>query len=650
MTVHNKKTRERITALAVALAAALLSLLATRYFSFLASLENIAADIRIAALQKPMPQSKDIVIAALIEDTVTQFAYRSPIDRAFLAGLLETLEKKGARVIGVDILIDQPTEPDKDALLKRTLQALKTPFFFSYTNTPSIVNEAQLAFMNDFIPPQNRAGANLLTDPFDGTVRWIFAGETNPGMPIGFPRKAALLYGKATPPENAEIIWRARPDVDTPPFPIYPAHTIALLPDEWFTGKIVLVGAVLSITDRHRTPLAVVHDGDQGMMPGIIVQAHGISQLLEDRHHPRLATGPAAAITLALALVGMLIGLLKRGVMFNVVTGLLVIAAWWSGGMLGFSHGLPLVPLVAPTLALALSLWMMDTLIGGAERKQREFVQSAFSRYVSRAVVNQLVDNPEALSIKGERREATFIFTDIAGFTTLSESLNSEKLSDLLNAYLDGACQIILKHEGTIDKFIGDAIMSLFNAPIAQPDHVARAVRCALDLDDYTERFRAQHATEGIDFGITRIGVNTGVAVVGNFGSTQRMDFTALGDTVNIASRTEGANKYFGTRVLCTERVVAQCPGIGFRPVGEVVLKGKTQAIMLYTPVAPDEARSDFFVAYQAAFKLLEAHNPEALPALQALARARPDDVLVRFHLSRVEAGEITSRVILDDK
>ncbi|NBS94299.1 MAG: adenylate/guanylate cyclase domain-containing protein, partial [Betaproteobacteria bacterium] len=196
------------------------------------------------------------------------------------------------------------------------------------------------------------------------------------------------------------------------------------------------------------------------------------------------------------------------------------------------------------TLGLALSLWMMDTLIGGAERKQRQFVQGAFSRYVSPDVVNQLVENPEALAVKGDRRELSFIFTDVAGFTTLSEGLSAEKLSETLNAYLDGACQIILESKGTIDKFIGDAIMTIFNAPIPQDDHAERAVRCALAIDAYAEDFRKRYNAEGIPIGVTRIGIHSGPAVIGNFGSQQRMDFTALGDTVNTAARTEGVNKY----------------------------------------------------------------------------------------------------------
>lgn len=650
MALSKKKLKELGTAIGVALLATVLAAAATKYLSFLSSLENIAADIRIAALQPPMPQSKDIVIAGITEETVAQFPYRSPVDRAFLANLLKTLEKKGAKAIGVDVLFDQPTEPEKDALLKQTLRDLKTPLFVSYTNTPTVVNEDQLAFLDNFVPADKRAGANLATDPFDGSVRWTFSGETTPGMPIGFARKGAQLVGVATAKVDEEIAWRAQPDAETPPFPVYPSHALAVMPDDWVKGKIVLVGAVLSITDRHRTPMAVVFDDDRGMMPGIEVQAHSLSQLLEGRHHPRLPAQWAIVLTAAFALLGMAIGLLKKGIGFNVVVGIVLIAGWWVGSMLGFTYGFPLVPLVSPTLGLALSLWMMDTLIGGAERKQRQFVQGAFSRYVSPDVVNQLVENPEALAVKGDRRELSFIFTDVAGFTTLSEGLSAEKLSETLNAYLDGACQIILESKGTIDKFIGDAIMTIFNAPIPQDDHAERAVRCALAIDAYAEDFRKRYNAEGIPIGVTRIGIHSGPAVIGNFGSQQRMDFTALGDTVNTAARTEGVNKYFGTRICATQPIVDQCKTVHFRPIGDVVLKGKTEAVTLYNPVTDEFAASQAYRDYMDTYALLKSEDPKGADAVRALKHTYPDDPLIDFHLYRVESGLCTARVVMEDK
>ena len=239
----------------------------------------------------------------------------------------------------------------------------------------------------------------------------------------------------------------------------------------------MLVGAKLSLEDRHRTPMAIIDDEWEGRMPGVTVMAHAMSQLIEDRKPHKVTQELTFAICAVLGIIGMLIGLAKKGILFSVIGGFFAAFTLWLVAFLGFSKGLPMIPVIAPTITLAFALWMMDLLIGKAERQQRQFVQGAFSRYVEPAVVEKLVENPEYLNVTGVKQDTTFIFTDVAGFTTLSEKLESKVLSDVLNAYLDGACEIIFKYGGTVDKFIGDAIMVVFNAPIPQKDHIERAVK-----------------------------------------------------------------------------------------------------------------------------------------------------------------------------
>lgn len=646
-----RNVKQSLAAVFIAAIAGLTATLATQHLAFLASLENIAADIRVAAFQPPMQQSREIAVVAITEDTLSRFAYRSPVDRAFLASLLLQLEAKGAKAIGLDVLLDQPTEPGKDVLLAKTIRQLKTPLFISYTNTPSHVTEDQLDYLNQFVPKEFRASANLATDPFDGAVRWIFPGETGPGVPPSFARMAISMMGQPMPPTTQPAIaWRAAPDAETPPFPIYPAHAIAALPKEWFENRLLLVGATLSITDRHRTPMAILYDDARGMMPGILVQAHSISQLLDGRSAERPSGLLTFLFSLIFAVGGVAIGLLKRSIAFSFLMGIIVLTFLWLIGMLGYAHGLPLVPLLAPSLALALSLWMMDTFIGKAERKQKEFIQGAFSRYVSPAVVEQLVDNPAALSLTGKRQEASFLFTDIAEFTSLSEKLSSDRLSNLLNAYLNGACEIIQKHQGTIDKFIGDAIMAVFNAPLPQADHQERAVRCALELDTYAERFRATQNENGIPLGVTRIGLHSGTATIGNFGSQARMDFTALGDTVNIAARTEGVNKYFGTRICCTQEIMQGCPNLLFLPVGEVVLKGKEKAVALYQPIHNSGLERGLLDDYNAAYLGLASNAPDSDQAFERLRIKYPQHPLIEFYWKRIRSGNRSTRIVMDEK
>ena len=184
----NKNQSLYLSSVGVTLAASIIGGLLTLNFAPLKKLEVTVKDIRITALQPPEEQSSEIVIAAITEETVSMFPYRSPIDREFIASLIKILETKGAKAVGIDILFDSPTEPKKDQKLKDTIKNSKVPIFASYTNTPSIVNKDQLSYLNDFVPLEKRAAANMATDPYDGTVRWIYPGEDETGMPKSFPR------------------------------------------------------------------------------------------------------------------------------------------------------------------------------------------------------------------------------------------------------------------------------------------------------------------------------------------------------------------------------------------------------------------------------------------------------------------------------
>src|SRR5262249_33575054 len=158
---------------------------------------------------------------------------------------------------------------------------------------------------------------------------------------------------------------------------------------------------------------------------------------------------------------------------------------------------------------------------------------------------------------------------------TLSETLESRELAALLNRYLDGVTGCVLRYDGLVDKFVGDAVFAIFNAPIDLSNHATLAVRCAMDMERFATAFAAEQKALGLPFGITRIGVHTGVAVIGNFGSSTRFNYTATGDAVNLASRLEGLNKHFHTRLMVSDSTVALCPSIDFRPIADVTVKGK---------------------------------------------------------------------------
>jgi adenylate cyclase len=273
-------------------------------------------------------------------------------------------------------------------------------------------------------------------------------------------------------------------------------------------------------------------------------------------------------------------------------------------------------------------------------REAAEQAKAILSRYFSPNLAQELAENPEFLKLGGERRELTFVFTDLADFTPLVEALDPSVVVPLLNEYLDGMTQIVFRHGGTTEKIVGDAVHAIFGAPREQPDHAARGVACAMEMDAFAEAFRERKNAEGLPLGATRIGVHSGMAIVGNFGGDLFFDYTAHGDAINTAARLEGANKFLGTRICVSERIVDQIPNFRGRPVGTITLKGKTEGLRVFEPLPDDEAESPVTESYREAFAKLEEGDAGARQAFAALVGQYGDDPLATFHLKRLLAGE----------
>ena len=219
------------------------------------------------------------------------------------------------------------------------------------------------------------------------------------------------------------------------------------------------------------------------------------------------------------------------------------------------------------------------------EGRQKRYIQGAFSQYLSPEIVKQIADNPEMLALGGQRREVTFYFSDIQGFTTFSEQLSPEKLTKLMNRYLGEMTDTILASGGTLDKYIGDAVMAFWGAPAPCPDHALVACKAALANQKRLERLREEFAREGYPPVRNRIGLNSGPASIGNMGSAARLSYTAIGDNVNLASRLEGANKAYGTYIMISESTYKGAGGaaaVEVRELDFVKVKGKNLPIRVY--------------------------------------------------------------------
>jgi adenylate cyclase len=286
------------------------------------------------------------------------------------------------------------------------------------------------------------------------------------------------------------------------------------------------------------------------------------------------------------------------------------------------------------------------------EARQRqaaaERAHASLSRYFSPNLAQRLASDTEALELQGQRREIATLFTDIAGFTTLVETLEPDVLGPLLNDYLVGMTDVVFAHDGTVAKIVGDAIHVLFGAPGEQTDHAARAVTCALALDDHAEGFRERWRKKGMVLGVTRIGAHAGLAIVGNFGGSRFFDYTAYGDTINVTARLEKANKQLGTRICVSAPLAAVVEEFLGRPIGDLVLRGKMEALRTFEPLSRERYDAPATNSYLDAFTKLEASDPSALAAFAAHVGKWANDQLANFHLKRLLNGATGTRIIMD--
>jgi class 3 adenylate cyclase len=506
--------------------------------------------------------------------------------------------------------------------------------------------------MTSYLAGLPRGVPAVVPDAVDGTVRAVHLRDARGRQArTGFVAVIAdALESKVPAGETLAIRFRGRADVQTPPFAMYPAHAVALLPDAWFTGRIVLVGADLGLADRHRTPLSVVATPGGGDMSGVLLQAHALAQILDGRAGAGRSITADVLIALAAALVGVAIVYSSFVMPLKGLVLVIAGAGVWVTAFLVYKAGGPLLPAVTPTIALVLGAALTYAWRWREEQSYRRFIHDTFSRYVAPAVVDHMIAEPERLRLGGERRDTSFLFTDIAGYTTLTENTEAGLLVEIMNEYMDGACDIVLAHGGTIDKMVGDALHVMFNAPLEQPDHAQRAVDCALALDEFCQEFAARQRDRGIEFGITRIGVNTGVTVVGNFGGEKHFDYTATGDAINATARLESVNKQLGTRVCVSGSTARHCPNTRFRPVGELVLVGKSESVMTFEPLANGVEANGGIEDYMAAYRLMCDEAPQAGDAFRALAERYPEDALVRFHAARLAGGDTGARIVMKEK
>ncbi len=394
---------------------------------------------------------------------------------------------------------------------------------------------------------------------------------------------------------------------------------------EDLAGKWVLVGVTApGLLDLKPSPMAPVY-------PGVELHATLLDNLLQGDF---LQPAPVWLIWLwALVLAGgvTLAVLFSPRLWATLATLVLLLAVHLGVSFLAFRASWWVDPVV-PGVALGFAFALAAAYSYATEGRQKQAIRLMFAQYMSEKVITHLMAHPERLKLGGERRRVTLFFSDLAGFTSLSERLSPEEVVSLLNDYLSRMTDIILEEEGTVDKFEGDAIMAFWGAPLAQEDQGLRACRAALRQQAALGELNQRFADMGLPPLATRIGLHSGDAVVGNLGSQKRFDYTVIGDTVNLASRLEGLNKFYGTSILASETTVAACgDGVEFREVDWVAVKGKETPVAVYQPLglkgvlAPEEAPGNKEFA-QALELYRQGEFSEAATLFQNILAKYPDD------------------------
>ena len=597
----------------------------------------------LTAWTAPQRTALPVVILAIDEPTFQELQHTWPFPRSVHAALLKRLHDEGAAAVGLDIVFADPSTEAEDAALAQAI-AETGPVVLAATREK--IDSSNAALWLDVMPLQRflDAGADAgdagVEPDDDFVVRRVPVARE--GFALRLAQRAAEARGKLPVLRHFDWIGYRGPRGTFDTRSYYQALEPGLLPAGFFKNKIVLVGrSARTATELSRSQADLFNSpfgtaGGERLFPGVELQATLVDNYLMGAGLRSVSDGwtlalvlllvplllwgnrrlhPAGAAALAAALVAAIAG-----------------ASWWLFGRCQLWWP-PLLPAAA-----ALAVYGAAALAGYAfVRRRARQTRAMFAQYVPPAVVSRLIAQPELMRLGGEAREVTLMFTDLANFTTLSEQLSAEQTVEVLTAYFNAMTPIVHATGGTVDKFIGDAVMAFWGAPLDDPQHAEHAVTAAISMQQAMQVLVADLRARGLPPIHMRIGLHTGRVVVGNVGSEQRFSYTAIGDAVNLAARLEGANKAFGTGILLSAATAAQLPSsVALRALDDVVVKGKTEPVRVFTPCG-DAAVRDASLAALNAFHARDWDGASGYLA-QVLARVPGDAAALRLQQRVAEA------------
>ncbi len=581
-------------------------------------------------LRGPRPVPAPICVVAIDEDSywVMNVDPATPWPRALHGDLVRTLAKEGARAVAFDVLFDHPGDPEQDAAFAAGMEEAGNVVLGSTVNQvedPRFRQVTLIEPIEPFIEAAAAVGDVSLAEDRDGVIRtaWLLHDKRE--------SLALAAYETATGDTSARepgprLIDYYGPSRTVPTISLYQALDPAeYLPPGFFKGKIVFVGASLvaaagptEAKDSFRTPY---RGGTRGNTFGAEIHATIAANLLEGRRiYPASPMAVAAGLLLLSYLATLVFLYLRPLAGALALVGLELIPT--AVGYLAFTREELWLPVVIPSvvqlpLAYVVSVvWYYLTTV-----REREKIRRAFTYYLSPSMIRRITESPGEVNLGGEEIVGTAMFTDIKGFTSIAEGMSAPETAALLNDYFSQATGHVFETGGTLIKYIGDAIFAIWGAPLHMEDHATPACRAALGMARLQETLADRPAGRLL----TRIGVHTGPMLVGNLGSTQRFDYTAIGDTINLAARLEGINKYFGTRALASGETLDATDGsLVTRLVGRVQVVGRAKPVDVH--------------------ELLGLHGEPVridAPAIERFERALADYVARRFDEAATGFAEV---------
>ncbi|MBL0707789.1 MAG: adenylate/guanylate cyclase domain-containing protein [Sulfurimonas sp.] len=630
------------------------------------------------ALQEKKPDS-NIVFVAVDEPSVNEYG-RWPWDREKLAKGIDALYLSD--VVLMDMIFSEPTTATKDAILGESLSSLDASVcgFFLRHNSTQLISDDELEVLSD-------SSLDLLQSQIAEHSKPSFASAEFAEMNILTILESCTMSGSFSTIRDSDDKLRTYPVSIYFQNLLYPSlgvqglrlklnediqrvddHRVKIgdreisldkngltrlnfyqkeqykivsfidvakgkIKPEYFKNKIVILGITdVGVGDIANTPI--------GSIPGPLLHYTFMSNFLQDHliKEPKNAT--LYLITLMVLLPFILIFLVKK-ILYRTLLNIGVYILLYTYVKYLFISQMIYIDLFYPLVSLLLSLSAVEAIAFNMQEKSSKFMRGAFSSYLSSDLLDQLIKNPDSLSLGGENKELSILFSDIRGFTTISESMDPVSLINLLNRYFTPMTNSVLENGGMLDKYIGDAVMAFFNAPVDIKEHADASCRCALEMIDRLDTLNKELEAENISAIKIGIGINTADVVVGNMGSDSRFNYTVIGDGVNLASRVEGLTKNYGIDILITEFTVAKISKeFIYREIEPVKVKGKDKAVLLYQLMKTDDESKKIKELYDKALSIYKDDDLKTAEKLFSTLVENYDDNPSKFFLKNIINGQ----------